>query len=305
MAIMSAKTFIEKLLDICNNYKTLYVLGTWGWPAMDKNKTRAENGKAWNRTTARKAKIDAASRDTFFFDFAGLIKGILWGWCGDPNRAYGGAGYACNGVPDTSDLIGYCQNVSTDFSTIIPGELLYLSGDMGHVGVYVGDGKVIECTPKWNDSVQQTWLGNIGYKNGNYRIWEKHGKLPWIDYAMMLGEIQNPTNDKPEVDDIFLGTPVEYIVVKGDTLTKIAKKFSTTVEEIVRLNGITSPNVIFTGQKLKIKSTVNEEELVHVVKRGETLSYIAKKYNTTVVALALKNGILNPSKIVTGQVLKI
>ena len=307
--IMSATTFIEKCIDIARNYKTLYVLGTWGWPASAKNKSRAISKNAWNATTARKTKINAAKADTFFFDCAGLIKGILWGWCGDVNRPYGGAGYAVNGVPDSSSLIKLCKDVSTDFSNIVPGELLYLSGDMGHVGVYVGEGKVIECTPKWEDGVQMTYLGNIGYNTGHYRIWEQHGKLPWIDYASVLGELNAITApaELASKEDIFTGDILPYIVVKGDNLTKIAKKFSTTMDKIIELNKLDNPNKIFVGQKLLVQGTAtkNDAAYVYIVQSGDTLSEIARKYKTTVIAIQAKNGILNPNKIVTGQVLKI
>lgn len=43
-----------------------------------------------------------------------------------------------------------------------------------------------------------------------------------------------------------------YTVVRGDTLTKIAQKYGTTVQKIAELNGIDKPNLIRVGQKLKI-----------------------------------------------------
>ena len=50
-------------------------------------------------------------------------------------------------------------------------------------------------------------------------------------------------------------TPAEeyYVVQKGDNLTKIAKKFNTTVDELVKLNNISNPNLIYPGQKLRVK----------------------------------------------------
>lgn len=44
-----------------------------------------------------------------------------------------------------------------------------------------------------------------------------------------------------------------YVVKKGDTLTKIAKKYKTTVEQLVKWNKIKNPNVIKVGQKLRVK----------------------------------------------------
>ena len=301
--IMSANNFIAKLWDIARNYKTLYVLGTWGWIANDKNKNRAITKQSYNATAARKAKIQAATPDYFFFDCAGLIKGILWGWNGDHSKTYGCAGYAVNGVPDTSAMINYCTDVSTSFDSIVPGELLYLPG---HVGVYVGEGKVIECTPIWEDSVQVSWLGNIGFTTGHYRNWEKHGKLQWIDYSGVLEEIQIGDNQaKPTKEDIYNAPQTLYTVVKGDTLTKIAKRFSTTVEKLVELNGIEDPNKIYAGQVLIVKGTKADNKTSYTVQPGDTLNSIAKRFNTTYMALAVKNHIVNPNKIVVGQVLKL
>ena len=54
----------------------------------------------------------------------------------------------------------------------------------GHIGVYVGDVKVIESTPSWLNNVQVTACLNIGPITGlPGRRWVKHGKLPWIEYG--------------------------------------------------------------------------------------------------------------------------
>lgn len=50
-----------------------------------------------------------------------------------------------------------------------------------------------------------------------------------------------------------VSTPQYYTVVSGDNLTKIAKKFGTTVNVLVNLNGIKNPNLIRVGQKLRVK----------------------------------------------------
>ena len=95
---------------------------------------------------------------------------------------------------------------------------------------------------------------------------------------------------------------ITYIVKAGDTLSGIAKKFVTTVDELVRINNIKNPNLIYVGQQLKIKSA---QDNYYIVKAGDTLSAIAKKYNTTVSAIASKNGIKNPNLIYPNQKLKI
>lgn len=50
-------------------------------------------------------------------------------------------------------------------------------------------------------------------------------------------------------------TPNYYVVLQGDTLSKIARQFSTTVAELVKLNNIENPNRIYAGQKLIIKAS--------------------------------------------------
>jgi hypothetical protein len=81
--------------------------------------------------------------------------------------------YASNGVPDISAdaMITKCTGVSTDFTSISVGEFLWMKG---HCGIYIGDGLVIESTPKWNNGVQITAIGK--------RAWTKHGKLPYVRY---------------------------------------------------------------------------------------------------------------------------
>lgn len=61
-------------------------------------------------------------------------------------------------------------------------------------------------------------------------------------------EVQKRVNEilKAEKDTI-------YIVKKGDNLTKIAKKYGTTVQKLKKLNNLENANLIFPGQKLKIK----------------------------------------------------
>lgn len=46
---------------------------------------------------------------------------------------------------------------------------------------------------------------------------------------------------------------VYYTVKPGDTLSAIAKQYGTTYQEIARLSGITNPNLIYPGQKVRVK----------------------------------------------------
>lgn len=191
MAAMTAAKLVEKAIDIAKNYKTLYVMGCFGAPMTPANKQRyINNGAAdgYNARADRRAMINAASSDTFGFDCVCLIKGILWGWSGDLNDIYGGAKYGSNGVSDynADGTISVCKGVSTSFAKIEPGEAVWCKG---HIGIYIGGGLAVECTPKWANRVQITAVGNIGAKAGyNTRTWTKHGKLPWVDYSEAQAE---------------------------------------------------------------------------------------------------------------------
>ena len=181
--VMKAEQFIATAKKAAEECKTLYVMGCFGAPMNAKNKARYKNNNDYNRNPVRQKMIDAATADTFGFDCIGLIKGILWGWNADKNKVYGGADYGSNTVPDINEdsLIKACSDVSNNFKDIVPGEMLYMKG---HAGIYIGDGLAAECTPKWQNKVQITAVGNIGTKAGyNSRKWTKHGKLPWIEYA--------------------------------------------------------------------------------------------------------------------------
>jgi len=170
----------DKLVEIAKNYKTLYVMGCFGAPMTEANKKFYMQNHSYNRQPDRTEMINAASADTFGFDCSCLIKGVLWGWNGDKNAIYGGARYACNGVPDINadSLIGVCQNVTTDFSGIEIGEAVWMEG---HIGIYVGKGLVTECTPLWDNKVQLTAC-NRNIPGYNRRDWIRHGRLPYIIY---------------------------------------------------------------------------------------------------------------------------
>lgn len=182
--VMKASEFISKLKDVANNRKTLYVMGCFGAPMTAANKKRwiEKEHYDYNNKTARASLINAASADTFGFDCVNLIKSILWGWSGDTKKTYGGAKYKSNGVPDVNadGMIKLCSDVTTNFSDIQPGEAVWCKG---HIGVYIGNGLAVECSPAWKNKVQITAVKNIGTKSGyNARQWTKHGKLPYIEY---------------------------------------------------------------------------------------------------------------------------
>lgn len=105
-----------------------------------------------------------------------------------------------------------------------------------------------------------------------------------------------------------------HIVQRGENLYRIALRYGTTVNAIAAANGLANPNRIFVGQRLVIPGGTGSTGTTapstttggtYVVRRGDTLSGIARRFGTTTTSLARLNGIANPSLIYTGQVLQL
>ena len=115
--------------------------------------------------------------------------------------------------------------------------------------------------------------------------------------TLQIGEVLRiPTKE------IYEGEENVYIVQKGDTLYSVAMANNTTVDELKRINNLTS-NILSTGQLLKIPSALLPET-TYIVKKGDSLYSIANKYNTTVDELKRINN-LTSNILSIGQVLKL
>jgi len=184
--IMTAEQFIEKVKSVesTTRDKNTYVQGSFGFPMNQHNKDYFLNEyqNSWNAN--HQNCIKKASDDTFGFDCVNLIKAVLWGWTGDINDNFGGASYNGNMDVNADGMINLCD-ASTDFSNIEPGEVVWMEG---HIGVYIGNGEVIESSPKWSTDpdgcgkIHISKLENKGYTGEKSRTWTKHGKLPYIQY---------------------------------------------------------------------------------------------------------------------------
>lgn len=97
---------------------------------------------------------------------------------------------------------------------------------------------------------------------------------------------------------------INYIVVKGDTLSKIASKYNTKVSDLVKINNICNPDIIYENQLIKVP-VKSADNIVYTVQKGDTLSNIAIKYNTSVDSIVKLNSISDKNKIYVGQILKI
>jgi len=122
--------------------------------------------------------------------------------------------------------------------------------------------------------------------------------------TLQIGEVLRiPTKEIYEEEENI------YIVKKGDSLYSIANKYNTTVEELKRINNLTS-NILSIGQVLKLPSdkasdVENEENTIsYTVQKGDSLYSIARKYDTTIDRIKDLNN-LTTNLLSIGQVLLI
>ena len=92
-----------------------------------------------------------------------------------------------------------------------------------------------------------------------------------------------------EIIDNYLNNKNTYTVKSGDSLYSIARKFNTTVNELKKINNLTS-NLLSIGQKLIIPNN-NDNNNTYTIKSGDSLYAIARKFNTSVDELKKINNL--------------
>lgn len=166
MKVFKSGEFIDKLKWLVYDVPNYYYSANGTWCSYNWN-----NGK-------------------FMMDCVVSIKGLLWGFRADKNAPHGGGIYCANGVQDfgANQGIDFCEEVSSDFHNLTPGEYLCMAGTpYDHAGVYLGNGKVFECTTGWG--VNRCIISEIDANGGRWYNgvrnlhWTRHGKLIYIDYT--------------------------------------------------------------------------------------------------------------------------
>ncbi len=108
--------------------------------------------------------------------------------------------------------------------------------------------------------------------------------------------------------------PASVLVEVGDSLSKIAKRYDTTTEILAAINGICDVNQIYVGQKILLAGAEFETDdevdpepisVTVLVEVGDSLSKIAKQYDTTVDDLMVTNDITDPNLLLVGQELVV
>jgi len=134
-------------------------------------------------------------------------------------------------------------------------------------------------------------------------------------------EVSNPPVVAPVVvpPPVYAVAGTEYVVVKGDTFAKIAKKNGVSVKAIQAANPGIEPTKLKVGQKLSIPASAGGASAMtggpvstgsgvagetYTVKSGDSLTKIAKAHGTTIKAIRAENK-LTTDHIKVGQKLKI
>jgi LysM repeat protein len=124
--------------------------------------------------------------------------------------------------------------------------------------------------------------------------------LPNPSVIYVNQELVIPVGFKPS------GTPtpytVEHVVKEGESLAQLARKYHTTLSEIITQNShVADPNNLAPGTKLTITVGTAPAPRIHVVRPGQNLSFIARRYGVSVQALVRANGLRTPNTIYVGQ----
>jgi LysM repeat protein len=183
--------------------------------------------------------------------------------------------------------IGSGNLINPGQSLALPGSILGTDG--GYFIYIVARGDTLKgLAVRFATTVEALLAANPAIKNPNVIYEGQHVKVY---------DSQTPPPPPPPPSG------QAYYVQRGDTLRKIASKFSTTVDAILKANPqISNPNVIYVGQAITIPAGV----ATYVVQRGDTLRIIANKFGTTVEnLLRLNPDIRNANLIYVGQVINV
>lgn len=174
------------------------------------------------------------------------------------------------------------------------------SGDITKYPLWIAQYEVNE--PE-NNGTWNNWIGwqytDVGKVNGISNYVDKN----YFTKEILLSDNSEvPPVNPPDGNNS--GTTKKITIQYGDTLSGIASKYNTTVAELVKLNNISNPNLIYAGHTLLVPvkgGSSNQSHEIYTVKRGDTLSKIAQKFNTTVGQIAKDNHIKNVNLIYPGQ----
>lgn len=168
----------------------------------------------------------------------------------------------------------------------------------------------------------------LRYLNPGFRRWATDPKGPHrlllpADKVEHFNRRLSAISPDKRVPSLKNGKILQYRIRKGDTLSRIAKTYGTSVRALCSMNNIGKHQVLRPGKDLVVpagqndipayvasnntagKNPHNAKVIKHKVRRGETLGHIADRYNVSVATLTRANRIGKRSTLSIGQKLLI
>ena len=149
-------------------------------------------------------------------------------------------------------------------------------------------------------------------------VWEGQKRIPRGFKMKLRDATVTPQELLASIDGDYkfvVQTPdVAYTVVRGDSLSAIARRFNTSVLRLVALNQLTSSHRIQIGQRILLpqdetslaaQSQRAPADGIYTVARGDTVSTIARRFSVGETALLRLNGIEDSHRIYPGQELRL
>lgn len=244
--------YCEKVLRLGND--TIYVYGTFGQELTQSLINFKAEQYLYNLPRKRIYRRALLSSGTeYAFDCVGLIKSYIWG-------GYGKVKY--NGKQDKSanDML----NVAKEKGKIktmpeIPGLLVQMNG---HIGVYVGKGYVIECTPNKKFAKQDHGGGGVCKTKLSARKWTHWCKCPYIEYTSTSVHIKPKEEHKkayngtlpqlPARGYFYYDTKHNKVKDKGEQVKLLQKFLNWCIDSKLKVDGSLGPatyNAILKFQK--------------------------------------------------------
>ena len=213
-------------------------------------------------------------------------------------------------VKSGDTLYGIAKKYNTTVQAI--KDLNYLTSNSLSIGQVI---RIPEMYTKEEDMIMPMYINYTVQKGDNLYSIARNNNISidvlmkdngLADNNLSIGQIlkiRQPSSSSSVVEECFgedytppidINPTITYTVKKGDSLYSIARQYNTSVSNIVSLNNLTS-NSLSIGQQLKIPSSSSNTQTVYIVKKGDSLYSIARKFNTTVDSLKKKNNLTSNS----------
>jgi hypothetical protein len=195
---------------------SVYVYGTYG-DVLTKSlaNSKREQYPKQNSTTRTKKYKNLCDGKHYAFDCVGLIKSYYWGGYGDPDYN-GKTDKSANGMYSAAKVKGNIKDIPERIGILVQMD--------GHIGVYIGNGYVIECTPTTKYAKQKHGLGGVCKTKLSDRKWLHWLECPYITYEKTeTTKPETKPEAKPETTEKPSFFPKKGYWTYGDTHENVGK----------------------------------------------------------------------------------